>query len=817
MSEGSSLSPLQSTLKELQNEIHSNQQLIESLKQSEARFRLLYENSPLPSQSLDISGRIVDVNLMWLNSFGYTRREVIGTFFIQYLHHDEIDNFAHNFETLKTIGLVSRVEFQMFRKDGSLVYVSLDGIIEKNEEGTFQQSYCLLYDVTEQKTNEKLRLKSQDVLSRTFDAIDDIVTIQDANEHKEAERKLRESETKFVLAFNACPDAIAINRLDDGLYVDINSAFTELTGFTIADIRGKTYIDTSILYDLADRKRLAESLDTKGYCKNLEAKVCRKDGSIITALMSARIISLDGVPHLISITRDITGQQKAEAERDRLIAAIEQTSDAIVITDREANIQYVNPAFEKVTGYTRQEVLGKNPRILKSGDQDEQFYLDLWHTLTNGRTFKGRMINRRKSGRLFTEEVTISPILDRKGQVVSFVAVKRDITDQILLESQLQQAQKMEAVGCLVGGVAHDFNNTLAVIIGYTEMALGNTEPTEQLHGDLTKILDAAGRSADIVHQLLAFSRKQTITPKVLDLNEAVTEMINILQHLIGEDIELLWQPGANLSPVKMDPTQIDQILANLCVNSKDAIVGFGTVNIETSMVSFGKEYCAHHIGFHPGKFVQLTVSDSGCGIDKETQNHIFEPFFSTKKLGEGTGLGLSTVYGIVKQNNGFINIYSELGSGTTFKIYFQASQDELPESKEENMKEIGASQRETILLVEDEPVLLEMAEKMLELLDYTVLKASRPSEALQIAEEYGGSIDLLFTDVVMPEMTGKELAEIFQSRCPKLKVLFTSGYTANVIAQNGILDEGVLFIQKPYSLDSLAGKLRDILSLESA
>jgi len=751
---------------------------------------------------------------------------------------------------------------------------------------------------------------------------------------------LRESQENFVLAFNASPDSININRLEDGLYIEANKGFTELTGFTKNDILGKTSLDINIWHDPLDRQRLVQSLNEKGDCENLEAKFRRKDGSIATVLLSARVISLGNIPHILSITRDISrlraieqqaleqkilletmfnaiedgvvitdtnrnilfankGMEKTfgyvpeelkgksteilyassdiyktagttvfdkealiqeklyvtayknssgkefpgetfgvklydqndkwignlgimrdvserletEAERDRLVAAIEQTLDSIVITDKDANIKYVNWAFECITGYTRDEVLNKNPRILKSGEQDESFYRAMWDILNSGHTFQGRMVNKRKDGTLFTEEATISPIFDRKGQVVNFIAVKRDITEQILLESQLRQAQKMEAVGRLTGGVAHDFNNILGVIIGYTEMALEEVDSKDKLHDSLEKILDAAERSANIVRQLLAFSRKQTISPRVIDLNKAVSGIFKMLHCLIGEDIDLTWIPDPDELLIKMDPTQIDQILANLCVNAKDAISGAGEIIIETARVTFDQEYCADHIGFHPGEFVLISVSDNGSGIDKTTQDHIFEPFFTTKEMGRGTGLGLSTVYGMVKQNEGFINVYSEHKRGTIFKIYLPSHNT----GEEEAAKIIAPKNREsggeTILLIEDELPLLTMTQNMLERLGYTILAANRPSEALKIAEEYSGDIDLVFTDVVMPEMTGIEMAERIQSLYPNIRVLFTSGYTANVIAHNGILDEDVQFIQKPYSIDGLANTLRNVLS----
>jgi two-component system cell cycle sensor histidine kinase/response regulator CckA len=383
---------------------------------------------------------------------------------------------------------------------------------------------------------------------------------------------------------------------------------------------------------------------------------------------------------------------------------------------------------------------------------------------------------------------------------------------RLTLEAQLLQAQKMESVGRLAGGVAHDFNNMLSVISGYAELALEKVDPGDPLHADLKEIQDAARRSAEITRQLVAFARKQTISPKVLDLNFTVEGMLNMLRRLIGEDIDLAWLPKARLWPVKMDPAQIDQILANLCVNARDAISGVGKITIETSNVTLDEAYCTDHAGFVPGEFVLLAVSDDGCGMDGEVQEKIFEPFFTTKGPGKGTGLGLATVYGIVKQNDGFINVYSEPGRGTTFKIYLprHAGQEEVKAAQ--NFEQLPAGRGETVLIVEDEQAIILIATKMLDRLGYRVLTADTPSEAIRLAREFTGRIHLLLTDVVMPEMNGRELADELQTQHPEIKILFMSGYTSNVIAHQGVLDAGVDFIQKPLILKELALKIRAIL-----
>jgi len=369
----------------------------------------------------------------------------------------------------------------------------------------------------------------------------------------------------------------------------------------------------------------------------------------------------------------------------------------------------------------------------------------------------------------------------------------------------------MESVGRLAGGVAHDFNNMLGVILGHTELALGRVEPLHPVHADLEVIWKAAERSADLTRQLLAFARKQTVTPKVLDLNETVDKMLKMLQRLVGEDIELIWMPGSDLWQVKIDPIQIDQILMNHAANARDAIAG--KVSIETQNVIADVAYCTGHLGIVPGEYVMLAVSDNGCVMDRETLANIFEPFFTTKELGKGTGLGLAMVYGIVKQNKGAIYAYSEPGEGTIFKIYLpryvnKISSDYSALAPTEST--MGGS--EIVLLVEDESMLLEMFQAMLEKLAYTVLVAGTPGEAIRLAEEHAGEIHLLMTDVVMPEMNGRDLAKRLLSLYPNIKRLFMSGYTVDVIAHHGVLDEGMHFIQKPFTLKDLAIKVRKAL-----
>jgi len=383
------------------------------------------------------------------------------------------------------------------------------------------------------------------------------------------------------------------------------------------------------------------------------------------------------------------------------------------------------------------------------------------------------------------------------------------------LEAQLQQAQRMESIGRLAGGVAHDFNNMLTVILGQVELSLLKIDSGNPLRSGLLQIRKAAEHSASLTRQLLAFARKQTIAPKLLDLNDIIGDMLKMLHRLIGEDIDLAWMPGANIGLVKIDPAQVDQILANLCVNARDAILGNGKITIETSKVDFDGVYCAEHPDFIPGSYIMLALSDDGVGMDQKILSQVFEPFFTTKKEGKGTGLGLSTVYGIVKQNNGFINVYSEVRQGTTIKIYLPKYKTDSGERLTKTIDQVVQGGSETIMLVEDELMILDLTRNILESLGYKVLTFNNSTEALNFAREHKGTIDLLITDVVMPEMNGRELAEQIDTIFPDLKTLYISGYTANVIVHHGILRDGVIFLPKPFSKKDLADKVRETLTMK--
>jgi PAS domain S-box-containing protein len=511
-------------------------------------------------------------------------------------------------------------------------------------------------------------------------------------------------------------------------------------------------------------------------------------------------------------------RQKTEEMLRKLWRAVEQTADLVAITDRSGAIEYVNPAFEVVTGFSREEAIGQTFRILKSRHQAPRLYRDMWQTIVAGNTFRGTVTNRKKNGETFLAEKTITPLRDAEGQITHFISTDRDITERRRLETQLQQAQKMDAIGRLAGGVAHDFNNLLMVIRAYAELMLDSLVVEHPLRRNVEEIITASGRAADLTRQLLAFGRKQMQALRVLDLNSVIQEISGMLHRLIGEDVQLAILPEKNLGNVKADPVQIEQIVMNLAANARDAMPRGGKLTVETSNIRLGEAYVQHHSMVPAGEYVLLSVTDTGQGIAPEHLAHIFEPFYSTKEEGKGAGLGLATVYGIVKQSSGFIWVYSEPGMGTTFKIY-------LPRVRRESGKrplspvpvELPARGSETLLLVEDESAVRKSEREFLELRGYRVLEAADGQEALRVARDYPETIHLAITDVVMPQMGGAKLAEHLLLERPQMKVLFVSGYAESTVLQHGSIDLTDRFLQKPFTLKSLTRKISEILQADGA
>jgi two-component system, cell cycle sensor histidine kinase and response regulator CckA len=538
-------------------------------------------------------------------------------------------------------------------------------------------------------------------------------------------------------------------------------------------------------------------------------RCCQKPGSGVAS------VSRD-IRHAIEVYCKERQRQKAEDALRKLWRAVEQSADLVIITDRDGVIEYVNPAFEVLTGYSREETIGQTPRMLKSEEQTPEIYKELWQTVLSGTVFRGILANRKKSGEIFFAEKTITPLRDAEGKITHFISNDRDITERRRLETQLQQAQKMDAIGKLAGGVAHDFNNLLMVISAYAELMLDSVAPEHPLHRNVQEIMTASRRAADLTRQLLAFGRKQVQSLQLVDLNWIVEEINKMLPRLIGEDIELIFAPGQNLGRVKADLVQIEQIVMNLAANARDAMPKGGKLTIETANVQLDEDYVQEHSIVPAGDYVLLAVTDSGTGIASEHIAHIFEPFYTTKGEGKGTGLGLATVYGIVKQNGGFVWVYSEPGLGTTFKIYLPRVQQGIEKIQCSKPIEISSKGCETVLLVEDELAVRQSTREYLMLNGYIVLEAKNGEDALCIARDYIPPIHMMITDVVMPNMGGAKLAGHLATERPSMKVLFVSGYAENTVLRHGAIDVTTRFLQKPFSLKTLARKIREVLETET-
>ncbi len=706
--------------------------------------------------------------------------------------------FGWNFPTTNTYG-VSALAI--------LVLLGLLGFLCVNEKTV---AMTVRLEETE-KSSEQMREKN-------------IRLYEEVENRKEAEQQLAANEKLLASVITGAQAGIWDWNIQTG-ETRFNERWAEMIGYRLHDLEPLSIAKWGQMFHDDDRERSNHLLTQLlgGSLKLYESEVRMRHalGHWVWVLIRGMVIEWDeeGKPLRASGTQiDVSERKQAEVatmeSEQRLQAILDAMPDSVVLVDGDQTILWANQRCFAAYGTA---ILGKKS----------------WEVCLDRDSASEMSFSSREDGKwaVYEQEVVGTDLSGAQRVVLHMAAVVswneegvpdrlveifRDVTDKKSLEGQLRQMQKMEAVGRLAGGVAHDFNNMLGVILGYADMALDQVDPTQRIHADLEEIRKAAERSADLTRQLLAFARKQTVLPKVLDLNEVVVGMLRMLERLIGERIDLNWMPGTKLWPVRMDPSQLDQILANLCVNARDAIADVGRISIETRNCVLDKEYCFGHPGALSGDYLLLSVSDNGCGMDKETLSHLFEPFFTTKGVGRGTGLGLATVYGAVKQNNGFIDVRSEPGNGTTITVYLPRYVGGTEQAGRDVASKTLLRGQETVLLVEDEPAFLQLVKSTLERLGYTVLAASTPGEAIRIAGEHGGEIALLFTDVIMPEMNGRELAGNLLSLRPNLKCLFMSGYSAEVIGRDGVLEEDVQLIQKPFATPFLAAKLREVLEMQS-
>ncbi len=671
-----------------------------------------------------------------------------------------------------------------------------------------------------------------DALEHRIEKRTDELRISNQNLRKEvAERKrvlaaLRESEEKFREIFDKANDAMYLWQLKtDGSIdkcIEVNENACKMTGYSKEELLKFT---PEMLDDHESRKKVSnilKKLHEKG-SSTFTATHVAKNGTLIPVEISAHIFMLQQKRVILSITRDISERLMAEDQLRKLSQSVEQSPVSVVITDVYGNIEYVNPKFSQVTGYSSDEAMGKNPRILKSGAMSGDNYKYLWETITAGREWQGEFQNKRKNGELYWENASISPIKSNSGEITHFIAVKEDITERKRLQQQLIQAQKMESIGNLAGGIAHDFNNLLTVINGHAEISLMKLEKDHPSHRDLISILHAGKRAENLTRQLLAFSRKQIYETKIINLNEVITGLDKLLRRLIGENIEIKINLMKDLPPVKADPGQIEQIMMNLAVNARDAINDLGEsakekiISIETGIELIDEGTLKKYPEMSVEEKIFISIKDTGIGIPKDLKDKIFEPFFTTKEKGKGTGLGLSTVYGIVKQNQGYIYVISDEMSGTHFKIYWPVSKEKVNKEIKKYADQKNLEGTEHLLFVEDDDAIRNLVGSALRAKGYHVLEASNGREALEIFDKENHNINLVITDLIMPVMNGKELVNKILKQRQDISIIYTSGYTNDHIVSEGELKEGLIFVAKPYSISTLAEKIREILDTKPA
>ncbi len=765
------------------------------LGESERRFTQLFNSAPIPMAfAAEADGFCATTwNDAWYQSFGYPRELAHGRSGLDIGLWPDIEERKRVIDLAQELTGVAEFETRLRRHDGAI-------------------RTCSLYGRFIGTTGNRLLM----------------VVYLDITETRRAEQALRESEARFSKAFALSPAPMVISDIHSGCFIDVNEQWLRMLGYSHEETIGSTSFAQQIWEIPQERVRLGKLLRKQGSFLDEPIRFFTKSGSIRDALWSAVVINLGGSEVMLSLIHDETERKRAEEElRDSEsynkvlfhdahipLAVIDPQSSRFMTANQAAVHIYGFDAPEPLLGLTPWDL---SPPVQEGGRASEDLANELLQQVMTVGSVVFEWRHCRPDGTEWESEIHLISFYHRQRRLIQVSL--QDITgrkqaerEREKLQAQLLQSQKMESIGRLAGGVAHDFNNMLSVIVGHTELMLrrGETNASQQAH--MQGILEAAQRSADLTRQLLAFARKQTVAPQVLDLNQTVGGMLKMLRRLIGEDIELIWLPGTGTGQVNMDPSQIDQVLVNLCVNARDAIGGPGRITIETDMVALTAPEETSLEGVEPGEYALLLVSDTGSGIEAELLPHLFEPFFTTKELGKGTGLGLATVYGIVRQNNGLVRVSSEPGQGTAVRIYLPRHRGRAERILDAALPVATVPGTETILLVEDEAMILDIGRTMLEMLGYRVLAASTPGEALHLAREHSGDIHLLLTDVIMPEMNGRDLARQLLSLFPDVKRLFMSGYTADVIAHHGVLDEGVHFLQKPFTLETLTAKVRGAL-----
>jgi PAS domain S-box-containing protein len=756
-----------------------------ALRQSEDRYRHLAESLPQLVWATHGDGRAEYCNARWQAYTGIALEDLTDWNTSKLIHPDDIRLVQQRWAAALATGEAFDVEHRLRRADGEYRWHVARGLPLRDEGGK---------------------------ITRWFG------TCTDIHEQKHTEVALRESEERFKHIVANAPFPAAVHA-EDGELLMLSNVWTELTGYSAAEI---PTVQAWARRAYGDRSEIELARLGKLYARG--SRHHSGESQIMTRARVPLIWDFwvtplgrlpDGRQFILTMAVDVTHRKQVEEALQLRDRAIRAATQGIIITDpnQPGNpIVYVSPGFERLTGYSAAESVGHNCRFLQGKESDPAVIERLRAAVRAGEPCTVELLNYRKDGTLFWNELSISAVRDSDERLTHYVGVQTDVTQRRRLEEQFRQSQKMEAFGQLAGGIAHDFNNLLTIIIGYSDVMLDELPGDDHYHEPLREIQRAAERSASLTRQLLAFSRKQVLDPKVLDLNEIVRDTEKMLLRVIGEDVHLATVLCPDLKRVKADAGQLEQVLVNLAVNARDAMPEGGELMIVTKNVELDESYAASHAGVRPGPHVMLALTDSGLGMSEEVKRKIFEPFFSTKEPGKGTGLGLAVVHGIVKQSEGHIEVYSELGLGTCFKIYLPIVAQSAQNATSLPSQKPAPQGTETVLFVEDEENVRLLAHRALQRCGYNVLVAGDPLEAVRISQSHDGIIDLLLTDVVMPTMNGRKLAELLQPARPEMRVLFMSGYTDDAIVRQGILNAGVGFLQKPFTLASLGEKVRESL-----
>lgn len=647
-----------------------------------------------------------------------------------------------------------------------------------------------------------------------------IVEIETAQ--KAFQIELQESEEKFRLAFETSADSVAISRVADGVIVSINRGFTRISGYAPEEVIGKTFADIKSWKNTEDRNRFVEEFVSKGQVQGFEAPLLTKHGEIY-GVMSALPIQLKNGPHILATTKDITKQKLAEKalqeSEHQYRSLVEGISDLITHVDQDGKFIFVNHMSKQILGLLPNDCVGLSAFQFVH-PEDRQKTEDWFNENTARKTQQAVIENRQvnsETGRIYTVLWSCTFYFDKTGELLGVRSIARDISKRKELEAQLLHAQKMDSIGRLAGGIAHDLNNLLVPINGYVELGMMQLSADEKLYTYLKRVKEAAESATKLTHQILAFGRKQILEMQTLDLNKVIEGFKKMVAPLLEEHIDFQTFFAPDIYRIKGDKGHIEQVLMNLVINARDAMPTGGKLTIETANVFLDAEYMRKHADYQsPGHFVMLAISDTGHGIDADTQRQIFDPFFTTKAMGEGTGLGLSTVFGIVKQHGGNIWVYSELEKGTTFKVYFPRTLDANEAVTQPEMQTGPLTGGETVLVVEDAEKVRKLVCETLDSYGYEIIEAKNGTEGMQLVSDYEGSIDLLLTDVIMPDINGRSLFNQLITLQPNLKVLYMSGYTDNVIVHHGVLYEGVNFLQKPFTIHDLVRKIRNVLDSDN-